>query len=101
MNWTVNLIALFYCVFTVLVKMPETNGSKSKPEGRGHTAEVWKYFTLADDKTSCNLCRTSLAYSGGGTSSMRNHLNRVHKNFFCGIHIWHVLYPCAMYSVLV
>ena len=79
MNWTLNLIALFYCVFTVLVKMPETNGSESKPEGRGHTAEVWKYFTLSDDKTktSCNLCCTSLAYSG--TSSMRNHLNRVHK----------------------
>ena len=56
-------------MFTVLVKMPETaNGSKSKPEGRGHTAEVWKYFKLSDDKTktSCNLCRTSLAYSGGG-----------------------------------
>ena len=96
MNWTVNLIA-------VLVKMPETNGSKSKPEGRGHTAEVWKYFTLSDDKTktSCNLCRMSLAYSGGGTSSMRNHLNRVHKKNVRGIHIWHVLYPCAMYSVLV
>ena len=77
MNWTVNLIALFYCV----LKMPETNGSKSKPEGRGHTAEVWKYFTLSDDKTktSCNLCHTSLAYSGRGTLSMRNHLNRVHK----------------------
>lgn len=45
-------------------------------------SDVWKFFTLAEDrnKTICTLCKAQLSYKGGGTSSMRNHLKFVHKS---------------------
>ena len=44
-------------------------------------SEVWKFFTKtdADSKTKCKLCATKLKYTGGNTSSMKNHLKLVHK----------------------
>lgn len=44
---------------------------------------VWKFFdkVVVGDvtKTKCMLCQTVLAYSGGGTSTMKNHLKNRHK----------------------
>ncbi|XP_053387152.1 E3 SUMO-protein ligase ZBED1-like [Mercenaria mercenaria] len=49
------------------------------------TSDVWKYFTRANDRKSakCNLCETTLAYSGG-TSNLRNHLNGKHPSINSG-----------------
>ena len=46
----------------------------------GPSSDVWKYFTLSEDKkkTRCEICSKSLAYNGG-TSAMRNHIKFVHK----------------------
>jgi len=43
-------------------------------------SDIWKYFTLSDDKkeTKCKLCNATQKYHGG-TSSMNNHLKYKHK----------------------
>jgi len=44
-------------------------------------SSVWPYFTAdkGNCKTKCNLCGLELAYKGGSTSSMKNHLDRKHN----------------------
>ena len=46
----------------------------------GKRSNVWQHFRTSDDnkKTECQLCKSSLAYSGS-TSAMRNHMKLVHK----------------------
>ena len=49
---------------------------------KNDAAKVWKYFEKSDDgkRTICTLCRSSLAYIGSSTSSMRSHMKMKHKS---------------------
>ena len=44
------------------------------------SSNVWKHFVLLKEKqkTKCNLCGTELSYRGGGTSTMKKHLEFKH-----------------------
>lgn len=50
------------------------------------TSDVWKYFSVNEDKTKtkCNLCAVSLSFKGSSTSAMRNHLKLIHKSLGAG-----------------
>lgn len=43
-------------------------------------SQVWQFFSLLQDKqkTQCNFCNIELSYRGGGTSSMKKHLEFKH-----------------------
>ena len=45
-------------------------------------SEVWKHFSVNEDKskTSCNHCKAMLAFCGGNTATMWNHLRNLHPD---------------------
>ncbi|KAK3095201.1 hypothetical protein FSP39_011428 [Pinctada imbricata] len=47
-------------------------------------SEVWKYFSVIESggkkKVKCNLCSIELAYAGGSTGTMTNHIKFKHKS---------------------
>ena len=53
-------------------------------EGHTHSkrSEVWKYFSEINSagkkKVKCNLCSLELAYAGGSTGTMTNHIKYKH-----------------------
>ena len=55
---------------------------KKKKRGPQHYSEVWKHFSLNEDKTktSCNHCKSMLAFCGGNTATMWNHLRNFHPD---------------------
>ena len=42
-------------------------------------SDVWKFYEKKEGKAKCLLCTKELIYSGG-TSNLRDHLNRMHQN---------------------
>ncbi|XP_066578824.1 E3 SUMO-protein ligase ZBED1-like [Amia ocellicauda] len=53
---------------------------------RSRRSEVWKFFKIVENqgknKVSCSLCSSQLAYVGGSTGSMYNHLRFKHSEIF-------------------
>ena len=48
-----------------------------------HSSEVWKYFQkLPNESSQCLLCNKNYSRKGRGTTSLRNHLQSMHKNEF-------------------
>jgi hypothetical protein len=50
-------------------------------------SEVWTFFEVINDgkSTQCKVCRATLSYKGGSTSSMRNHIKMRHKSASLGV----------------
>lgn len=48
--------------------------------GRSKKSDVWLHFTLVPGSAhvKCNHCAATLKYSGGSTSGMRHHINKLH-----------------------
>ena len=62
------------------IELPPRKLRMKKKRGPQHYSEVWKHFSLNEDKTktSCNHCKTMLTFSGGNTATMWNHLRNLH-----------------------
>ena len=41
-------------------------------------SQIWKYFVKKNDSAICNKCSKVLKCNGGSTSSLKNHLFKIH-----------------------
>ncbi|KAH3729087.1 hypothetical protein DPMN_055050 [Dreissena polymorpha] len=53
--------------------------------GRGKKSPYWNFFLIkievcGKEKVKCNLCAAELAFKGGSTGTMANHIKLVHKS---------------------
>lgn len=53
-------------------------------EKQNKRSQVWKYFHVVEagdkKKAKCTLCAVEVAYTGGSSGAMSNHLKHVHKS---------------------
>ena len=55
--------------------------SNASSASRAESSDVWKHFDKTGTKNvTCRLCAKQLAYHGGTTNRLRDHLTRVHMD---------------------